>query len=187
MLWGKSYLRCSLMARCFRRGTSRSHQKTHLCHPERSRRVSCTPLEILQLRFAPFRMTTRAVFMSVRSHWFMMVSCFQTTFGVKLNGYHPSKKTLDVSTEKVLNETASSLNEKLDVIPSKACSYENGGGNPVLSMTCTSSGFPPSREWHLTDIFNTHSISKLLWGKVFLYPWLTLVYAWVMNSANSSK
>ena len=40
-------------------------------------------------------------------------------------------KTLNVSTEKVLNETASSLNEKLDVIPPKACSYENGGGNDI--------------------------------------------------------
>ena len=57
------------MARCFGRGTSHLCQKTRLCHPERSRRVSCTPLEILQLRFAPFRMTTRAVFMSVCSLW----------------------------------------------------------------------------------------------------------------------
>ncbi len=30
------------------------------------------------------------------------------------------KKNLNVSTEKVLNETASSLNENLDVIPAKA-------------------------------------------------------------------
>ena len=52
-----------------------------------------------------------------------MVSCFQTTLGVKLNGYRPSvfkKPFLNVSTEKVFNETASSLNEKLDVIPAKA-------------------------------------------------------------------
>ena len=38
-----SYLSCSLMTRCFGRGTSRPYQKTRLCHPERSRRVSCTP------------------------------------------------------------------------------------------------------------------------------------------------